>query len=90
MTRTLITANSKVRSNSVGVTSTFSGGNLGKYCGTLGFPKTAGPRSTVAFNRCHFGVKNGYNSGTDGYGIGETGILVQSAPFAVQRIGNGP
>jgi len=31
------------------------------------------------FNRCHFGVKNGYNGGTDGYGMGRC-ILFQPAP----------
>jgi hypothetical protein len=33
----------------------------------------------LAWNRCHFGVKNGYNSGIDGYGSGRT-ILFQPAP----------
>ncbi len=33
----------------------------------------------LAWNRCHFGVKNGYNTGVDGYGIGRT-ILFQPAP----------
>ncbi len=33
----------------------------------------------VSFNRCHFGVKNGYHSGIDGYGVGGT-ILFQPSP----------
>jgi hypothetical protein len=33
----------------------------------------------LQFNRCHFGVKNGYRSGVDGYGIGRC-ILLQPAP----------
>ena len=37
--------------------------------------------------RCHFGVKNGYNSGIDGYGIGST-ILFQPAP--AEHASDGP
>jgi hypothetical protein len=37
--------------------------------------------------RCHFGVKNGYHSGIDGYGIGQT-ILFQPAP--AEHASDGP
>jgi len=37
--------------------------------------------------RCHFGVKNGYHSGIDGYGTGET-ILFQPAP--AEHASDGP
>jgi hypothetical protein len=37
--------------------------------------------------RCHFGVKNGYHSGIDGYGIGPT-ILFQPAP--AEHASDGP
>ena len=66
--------------NSVGVSSTFAGGNPGSamnlwYDCRPGGAQIAGNR----WIRCHFGVKNGYHSGIDGYGIGTT-ILCQSAP----------
>lgn len=37
--------------------------------------------------RCHFGVKNGYHSGIDGYGIGQT-IIFQPAP--AEHASDGP
>jgi len=37
--------------------------------------------------RCHFGVKNGYHAGLDGYGIGQT-ILFQPAP--AEHASDGP
>ena len=37
--------------------------------------------------RCHFGVRNGYHAGTDGYGIGGT-ILFQPAP--AEHASDGP
>jgi hypothetical protein len=39
------------------------------------------------WTRCHFGVKNGYHSGLDGYGIGKT-ILFQPAP--AEHASDGP
>lgn len=33
----------------------------------------------IAWNRCHFGVKNGYHTGTDGYGCGAI-IIFQPSP----------
>ena len=41
----------------------------------------------LQFNRCHFGVKNGYHAGTDGYGIGRC-ILFQPAP--AEHASDGP
>ena len=40
-----------------------------------------------AWNRCHFGVANGYHTGIDGYGIGQT-ILFQPAP--AEHASDGP
>jgi hypothetical protein len=67
-------------SNSVGVSSSFSGGNPGS-CLNLWYDFRPGG-AQIAGNRwirCHFGVKNGYHSGIDGYGIGTT-ILCQGSP----------
>lgn len=41
----------------------------------------------LTFNRCHFGVRNGYNSGIDGYGIGRT-IVFQPSP--AEHASDGP
>ena len=41
----------------------------------------------LAFNRCHFGVANGYHSGLDGYGIGYTWLL---QPSPAEHAGDGP
>jgi hypothetical protein len=35
-----------------------------------------------SFIRCHFGCKNGYHNGVDGYGIGET-IVCQDGPSSI-------
>ncbi len=40
----------------------------------------------LTFNRCHFGVANGYHSGVDGYGMGRT-ILFQGAPSSKDDTG---
>ena len=66
--------------NSVGVSSTFTGGNPGDimqlwYDARPGGAQISGNR----WIRCHFGVKNGYHTGVDGYGIGLT-VLIQGAP----------
>ena len=64
----------------MGVSSSFSGGNPGS-CLNLWYDCRPGG-AQIAGNRwirCHFGVKNGYHSGIDGYGIGTT-ILCQGSP----------
>ena len=66
--------------NSVRVNSTFAGGNPGD-CMELWYDCRAGGAqiSGNRWIRCHFGVKNGYHTGLDGYGVGTT-ILVQGSP----------
>jgi hypothetical protein len=41
----------------------------------------------ITFNRCHFGVENGYHSGIDGYGEGYT-FLLQPSP--AEHAADGP
>jgi hypothetical protein len=41
----------------------------------------------IAFNRCHFGVRNGYHSGIDGYGLGYTWLL---QPSPAEHAADGP
>ena len=67
-------------SNSVGVDSTYPDGNPGD-CLNLWYDCRAGGAqiSGNRWIRCHFGVKNGYHSGIDVYGMG-TGILCQGGP----------
>lgn len=43
---------------------------------------------TLAFRRCHFGVKNGYNTGSDGYGCGRMSPFFQPAP--AEHAADGP
>jgi hypothetical protein len=67
-------------SNSVGVSTTCPDGNPG-CCLDLFYDCRRGGAQIIGnrFIRCHFGVKNGYHSGVDGYGVGTT-ILCQAAP----------
>jgi hypothetical protein len=66
--------------NSVGVSGSFPGGDPGS-CLNLWYDCRPGGAQITGnrWIRCHFGVKNGYHSGTDGYGVGTT-ILCQGAP----------
>lgn len=66
--------------NSVGAGSTYPGGNPGMAMNLWYDARPGGAQiSGNKWIRCHFGVKNGYHSGIDGYGIGTT-ILCQGAP----------
>ena len=66
--------------NSVGVTSMFKGGNPGSImCLWIDSRAGGGDITGNRWIRCHFGVKNGYHSGVDGYGIGTT-FLIQPGP----------
>ena len=67
-------------SNSVGVTKVFKDGNPGSTLALWVDMRPGGAQVYGdSFIRCHFGVKNGYHSGIDGYGVGTT-ILCQPGP----------
>ena len=66
--------------NSYGIDTTFTGGNPGMSLALWFDCRPGGAQlSGNRWNRVHFGVKNGYHSGVDGYGIG-TCVLVQGGP----------
>ena len=66
--------------NSVGVSGTFKNGNPGCVLNLWVDSRPGGGQVYGdSFIRCHFGVKNGYHSGIDGYGVGTT-ILCQPGP----------
>jgi hypothetical protein len=69
--------------NSVLVTTTFKNGNPGEIVNWWPDLRSGGAQVYGNhFNRCHFGVRNGYHTGVDGYGMGTT-FLIQSGPDGI-------
>ena len=66
--------------NSYGVSATFAKGNPGNALNLWCDMRPGGAEvHHISFIGCHFGAKNGYHTGSDGYGLGTT-ILVQPGP----------